>query len=95
MEKLASKPRDDLSSLRSSMVGAALFAVGLLVWLGTAGLFFIIALPVMALGAFLLLFAFLTTKHSSPAAKVISGGAFLGAVGAIAFLLWAIAGFGA
>lgn len=86
----SSKNRDDLSSLRSSFVGAVVFSVGVVVWLATAGFLFFLALPLMALGAFLLVFAALVSKHSSGAARMFSAAAAAAAVGFIAFLLWPV-----
>jgi len=79
--------RDDLDSLRSSCPGAAVFSAGVLVWLASGGFLFIVALPVMALGSFLLVFAALVTNHSSSAARMLSGTAGVAAVGFLAFLL--------
>ena len=82
--------QDDLASLRSSFLGAVVFAAGLFMCFATAGLLFPIALPLMALGSFLLVFAALVTKHSSSAARMFSWAAAVAAVGMLAFLLWPV-----
>jgi hypothetical protein len=81
---------DSLSSLRSSRPGAVVFAIGLVIWFATGGFLFMLALPVMGLGAFLLLFAALVAKHSSSSARIFSASAAVAAVMVIAFLLWPI-----
>ena len=82
------KPEDDLTSLRSSRLGAMVFLVGLGIWLATAGFLFVLALPVMALGTFLLLFAALLAKHSSSEARLFSACAAAAAAGVVVFLIW-------
>ncbi len=80
---------DDLGSVRSSIPGGLVFAVGAAVWISTAGFLFFVALPVMGLGAFLLVFAALVTKHSSTAARVTSSVLALVAVAAVVGAVWA------
>jgi hypothetical protein len=65
-------PHDDLSSLRSTRFPLVIFGVGLLVWIGSAGLLFFAALPLMALGACLTVFSVLITTHSSVQARRIA-----------------------
>jgi len=61
-----------LSSLRSLIPGIVVFWSGALLWLGSAGLLMFIAIPVLLLGSFLLIFSFFVTAHSSRLARVVS-----------------------
>lgn len=85
----ASGENDDLGSVRSSIPGAIAFAAGAMVWIATAGFLFFVAMPLMGLGAFLLVFAALVTKHSSTAARVTSSFLALVAVAAVVGAFWA------
>ena len=60
----------NLRSLRSLALGLSIFVAGSLIFLGSAGLLFFIAFPVLLLGTFLLFFSALVTQHSSRAAQV-------------------------
>ena len=62
------------SSFGALIPGAPIFVVGVLIWLLTAGLGFLISLPVMFLGSFLMIFKTAVMRHSSSDAKFLSWG---------------------
>jgi len=82
------EPARQFSSLRSLVPGAAVFLAACLVWFGSAGMLFFVAIPPLLLGTFLLLFSFAITKHSSTSARVVAGLSALAAVFVSASLLW-------
>lgn len=85
---------DAPSPLRPLLPGALVFIAGLAIWFATAGLLFMLALPVMALGTFLLLFAALIMKPSPKMARACAVFSALVAAAILGLLLWP-AGVGA
>jgi len=77
-----------LASLRTLVPGIAVFCLGGLLWLGSAGLLFFVAIPILLLGSFLLVFSFFVTKHSSQLARAMSGGFAAFSVISCATVLW-------
>jgi hypothetical protein len=78
------------ASLKSLLPGVAIFVVGVLIWLSTAGLLLALALPVIALGTFLLFFAAVTTQYDSPRVQYTAIGIACGAAAFGAALVWPI-----
>ena len=76
------------ASLRSLVPGLCALLIGGFVWLGSAGFLFFLAIPLLLLGTFLLLFSFAVTKHSSRWARAIAGCSALFAVLVCASVLW-------
>jgi hypothetical protein len=81
---------NELASLRSLAPGLSAFLTGCLVWLGSAGFLFFLAIPLLLLGTYLMLFSFAVTKHSSNDARAIAGAASLFAMLLCGWVLWSV-----
>jgi hypothetical protein len=76
------------ASLRSLVPGIVVYCLGGLLWLGSAGFLFFVAIPILLLGAFLLVFSFLVTKHSSPLARAVSACFAVLSIASCVALVW-------